>query len=161
MSVENLAAMRNCGAELVVLEVFNVHPMSRELIKKAAEALAGLAQDDQMRENMIGAGAVEKIVDAIDIHLAAEDVVEKLCETLCVLANSQDACTRISTKIANLTNAEVSLRIIQAISSGSNCELVTDEDKDFQDEDFQDEDFQDKYIEEEERIERLISHYRP
>lgn len=148
MSAENLIAMRNCGAELVVLEVFNTHPMSQELIKKAGEALAGLAQDDQMRENMIRAGAVEKIVDAIDVHLEAEDVVEELCSTLCILANSQDACDRLSAKIESLTNSLVVVRIIQAISSGSNAKVIADED------------FQDEY-DEEERIERLISRHAP
>jgi len=149
MSAENLIAMRNCGAELVVLEVFNAHPMSQELIKKAGEALAGLAQDDQMRENMIRAGAVEKIVDAIDAHLEAEDVVEELCGTLCILANSQDACDRLSVKIGSLANPQVVVRIIQAISSGSNAEV------------FADEDYQDEHDKEEERIERLIARHAP
>ena len=149
MSAENLIAMRNCGAELVVLEVFNAHPMSQELIKKAGEALAGLAQDDQMRENMIRAGAVEKIVDAIDAHLEAQDVVAELCDTLCILANSQDACDRLSAKIGSLENSLVVVRIIQAISSGSSAEVVADED------------FQDEYDKEEERIENMIAHHRP
>jgi len=148
MSAENLIAMRNCGAELVVLEVFNAHPMSQELIKKAGEALAGLAQDDQMRENMISAGAVEKIVDAIERHLETQDVVEELCDTLCILANSQDACTRLSAKISNVTNPQVVIRIIQAISAGSSAEVVEDEG-------------QDEYDEEEERVEKLIEHHRP
>uniref|UniRef100_A0A6C0F366 Uncharacterized protein n=1 Tax=viral metagenome TaxID=1070528 RepID=A0A6C0F366_9ZZZZ len=148
MSVENLTAMRNCGAEKVVLEVFNAHPMSTELIKKAGEALASLAQDDQMRENMISAGAVEKIVDAIDVHLEAQDVVAEMCETLCILANSQDACDRLSAKIASLENPRVVIRIIQAISSGSNAEVVADEG-------------QDEYEKDEERLEQLIARHAP